>query len=91
MPITRWRYKSDTNAAHIGPMAQDFYAAFSVGDDDKHIPLLDESGVALAAIQGLDEKVESENAVLRADNAELKKAVAELKQMVSQLAQTKSK
>ena len=40
-------------------MAQDFYAAFGIGPDDKHITTVDEGGVALAAIQGLNEKVES--------------------------------
>ena len=35
-----------------GPMAQDFYAAFGLGNSDKSIGLLDASGVALAAIQG---------------------------------------
>jgi hypothetical protein len=34
-------------------MAQDFHAAFQVGDDDKHIATVDADGVALAAIQGL--------------------------------------
>jgi trimeric autotransporter adhesin len=33
-------------------MAQDFHAAFQVGDDDKHITTVDADGVALAAIQG---------------------------------------
>jgi hypothetical protein len=34
-------------------MAQDFAAAFGVGDDDRHIHTVDASGVALAAIQAL--------------------------------------
>jgi hypothetical protein len=34
-------------------MAQDFYAAFGVGEDDKHITSIDEDGVALAAIKAL--------------------------------------
>lgn len=39
---------------HLGPMAQDFHAAFNVGMDDKHMATVDEEGVALAAIQGLN-------------------------------------
>ena len=31
-------------------MAQDFQAAFGLGGDDKHIAVVDEGGVALAAI-----------------------------------------
>ena len=54
IPIQSWNYNSDpTSIRHIGPMAQDFYAAFGVGSDDKHINLLDEGGVAFAAIQEL--------------------------------------
>jgi hypothetical protein len=44
-------------------MAQDFYAAFGVGEDDKHITSIDEDGVALAAIKALH----AENAQLRRD------------------------
>ncbi len=59
LPITRWNFKTEAATAHLGPMAQDFYAAFQVGPDDKHIATVDESGVALAAIQGLNAKLES--------------------------------
>ena len=58
LPLQLWNYKQDNpNTRHIGPMAQDFAAAFSVGADDKHIATVDESGVALAAIKGLYEKL----------------------------------
>jgi hypothetical protein len=60
LPITRWDFKDDASIPHLGPMAQDFYAAFALGMDDKHIATVDESGVALAAIQGLNEKLENE-------------------------------
>jgi trimeric autotransporter adhesin len=54
MPITSWSYKAENpSVRHIGPMAQDFYAAFGLGLDNKHIGTIDEGGVALAAIQGL--------------------------------------
>jgi len=58
LPVSEWNYKADTGSRHLGPMAQDFYAAFGIGPDDKHITTVDEGGVALAAIQGLNEKVE---------------------------------
>ena len=79
LPITRWNFKQETGTPHIGPMAQDFRAAFGTGLDDRHIATVDADGVALAAIQGLNEKVEvrsqkSEVRVqkLEAENAELK-------------------
>ena len=50
-------------------MAQDFAAAFQVGDDDRHIHVVDAHGVALAAIQGLIQELwglQAENATLMA-------------------------
>lgn len=43
---------------HIGPMAQDFNAAFQLGESDRAITTVDADGVALAAIQGLNQKLE---------------------------------
>ena len=63
IPITVWNYKSQNpSIRHIGPMAQDFYAAFGVGEDDTHISTLDADGVALAAIQGLYQLVQEQAA-----------------------------
>ncbi len=54
LPITKWNYKIDPNKhLHIGPMAQDFYSAFNLGDSDKVIYSIDEAGVAFVAIQKL--------------------------------------
>jgi len=61
LPVSQWSYKAeDPKVRHLGPMAQDFYAAFKLGQDDKHIGTVDEEGVALAAIQGLNQKLEEE-------------------------------
>ena len=49
LPITEWQYKTQDDARHIGPMAQDFREAFGTGRDDKHITSVDADGVALAA------------------------------------------
>jgi hypothetical protein len=72
LPIDRWSYKSERGVRHVGPMAQDFYAAFKVGEDDKHITSIDEDGVALAAIKALH----AENAFLRAQLAAQKTSQA---------------
>ena len=53
LPVSRWSYRSERGVSHLGPMAQDFYAAFRVGEDDRHITSIDEDGVALAAIKAL--------------------------------------
>jgi hypothetical protein len=76
------------------PVAQDFQAAFGLdGADDKHISVVDEGGVALAAIQGLNQKVEDRSQKsevriqkLEAENTELKQSVAELRALVEKLA-----
>jgi len=54
LPIRSWNYKAeDRRIHHLGPTAQDFYAAFHLGDSDKAIGTVDEEGVALLAIQAL--------------------------------------
>ncbi len=80
VPMTTWNYKSqDASIRHIGPMAQDFYAAFGVGEDDRHITTIDADGVALAAIQGLNALAQSQAAEITA----LKKDLAELRALLS--------
>ncbi len=58
LPIMEWSFKSEPAARHLGPMAQDFYSAFGLGAGDKQIATVDADGIALAAIQGLNLKVE---------------------------------
>ena len=58
LPIAVWNYKTeDPSVRHMGPMAEDFRRAFKLGIDDKHIAPADIAGVALAAIQELQEQV----------------------------------
>jgi hypothetical protein len=88
LPLTEWNYKSDAPAVrHVGPMAQDFHAAFNLnGSDEKHISVVDESGVALAAIQGLNAKLEARSRALETENADLKARLDKLEKLVGQLA-----
>ncbi len=63
LPVMRWRYMNESpEVRHMGTFSQDFRAAFGLGSDDKSITLIDAEGVALAAIQGLSAKLETENA-----------------------------
>ncbi|MEI6676632.1 MAG: tail fiber domain-containing protein, partial [Verrucomicrobiota bacterium] len=74
MPLTTWNYKAqDRKIRHIGPMAQDFYAAFGVGEDERHITTVDEDGVALAAIQGLNMKLQEKDVEIQALKGRLDK------------------
>jgi len=89
LPLSEWSYKEDPKTRHVGPMGQDFYSLFKIGTDEKHIAPIDEGGVALAAIQGLNEKVEagserSEDRMrrLEAENAELKGRLERLERLI---------
>jgi hypothetical protein len=54
LSLATWNYKSqDADIRHLGPTAQDFKAAFGLGETDRGITGVDADGVALAAIQGL--------------------------------------
>jgi hypothetical protein len=90
LPISIWRYKSQTDARHIGPVAQDFYEAFGFGRDDKHITSVDADGVALAAIKGLNEKLEQQAREKDQRIADLENEMRRLKEMMTRLATEKS-
>ncbi len=86
LPVGSWSYRSeDPHVRHVGPMAQDFYAAFGVGEDDRHITSIDEDGVALSAIKGLYAKSERENGELKAQLATVQRQVAALAAEVAAL------
>ena len=61
LPVEVWRYNPETGLGpqpHIGPYAEDFQAAFGVGDGIAINPI-DTIGICLSAIQSLAQKVES--------------------------------
>ena len=58
----------------MGPTAQDFHAAFGLGETETAISTIDADGVSLAAIQGLYELTQEQASTiesLQADNADL--------------------
>lgn len=72
LPITTWNYKDrKAEIRHIGPMAQDFAAAFGVGEDNRSINVVDANGVALAAIQALYQQLQEQTAEIRTLRTEL--------------------
>jgi hypothetical protein len=83
LPVREWSYAAQGGGVrHVGPMAQDFKAAFGLGEDDRHIATIDEGGIALAAIQGLH----AENAALRARLARDEAQLAILRAQMGRLA-----
>jgi hypothetical protein len=73
MPITTWNSKAeDPSIRHMGPVAQDFYAAFGLGASDTSIGTLDADGVALAAIQGLYQLSQEQAAQIAAQQERIK-------------------
>jgi len=90
MPIQTWNFKTSKDVRHLGPAAQDFYAAFGLGQDDKHISTVDEGGVALAAVQELYRMVlkgKEEVASLTQANQQKDVQIQNLKAEVAQLHQ----
>jgi|GEM_PF-6000470 len=75
LSVTSWNYKNENKSLrHIGPMAQEFHAAFKLGKSDTTIHLMDANGVNLLAIQALARRTEE----LKRSKLELSKANAEL-------------
>jgi hypothetical protein len=76
LPISTWSYRTDNpSVRHLGPMAQDFFAAFGLGDSDRTYDAVDAHGVALAAIKALHDQLEQQNArieQLELENRELR-------------------
>ena len=85
VPITSWRFKTDNEGdRHVGPVAEDFHAAFQIGDD-KTIANTDADGVALAAIQGLQEVVQENHTELTALLEQKDREIIDLRQRLAAL------
>jgi hypothetical protein len=70
LSISTWTYLAEPDGIrHLGPMAQDFYAAFGLGDSDRSYYSVDGHGVALAAIQALHQLVRAQDQRIRALDA----------------------
>jgi hypothetical protein len=86
MPLTTWNFKgADPRVRLLGPTAQDFHAAFGLGNDDKTIVGTNLHGVALASVQGLHEIVQANQAQMRALLADKDRELAALRERVAQL------
>jgi hypothetical protein len=85
LPIGSWNYRDEaTSVRHLGPTAQDFHAAFGLGDSDRSIATVDVDGVALLAIQALERRTR-EIAELREANTLLRDELEQLRREVATL------
>ena len=80
LPILEWQFIGE-NTRHLGPMAQDFYTAFSLGADETTIGTIDANGIALAAIQAL----KAENDALKQENKEIKALIVEVNKRLERI------
>jgi Chaperone of endosialidase len=72
LPISSWNYRAESNSIrHIGPMAQDFRAAFGLGKSDRSIQGVDAHGVALAAVQALYQMVKQKDQQIAGQQAQI--------------------
>lgn len=85
LPITTWEYIGSAEGLHLGPVAEDFKAAFGLAGDGQSIATVDADGVALAAIQGLNAKLEQENGALKAENQNLRSDLDALAERLARL------
>lgn len=86
LPIVEWSYKG-YDQRHIGPMAQDFHKLFPLNENDKALQDADLHGVALAAIQGLNQKVEEKESRIEAQAAQLQQQAEQIAALQQSLAQ----
>ena len=72
IPIREWNYTSqDPAIRHLGPTAQDFRAAFGLGDFPLRINTTDADGVALAGVQALEARTRATDQRLARESGEL--------------------
>lgn len=85
MPVTEWSFRSDpTRQRHIGPVAEDFQAAFGLGQEGKGLNLTDVNGVTIAALQGLHATVEEQRQVIDMQQQLIEKLEERLKRLETQ-------
>lgn len=86
VPVSLWNYRAqDASIRHAGPTAQDFFAAFGLGESDLMINTVDIDGVNMAAIKALEERTVRQDAriaELEARNAQLEARLARLEALL---------
>jgi len=87
--VFSWMYKGQ-NDLHIGPMAQDFYSTFNVGEKPYYINMIDSDGVTFLGIKMLNEQIdelpqEREVEVVEQEIEKEKKALEDMERRINEL------
>ena len=86
LEIAEWNYiDTDDQIKHIGPVAEEFYEAFNLGETRNGISSVDSAGVALLAIQGLSQQLNDKDRKIEALRLEKNTQVTTLETRVSEL------
>ena len=80
LEVEEWNYKGYPQR-HIGPMAQDFHKLFPLNDDDRTLNGFDLDGIELAAIKGLNRKLEDQRAEHNARQSQIEQLKLRLDQL----------
>lgn len=80
LSVSEWRYKGQDYVQHIGPMAQDFYQLFKLGNDDRFINSVDIDGIIFASIQGLGQRLN----LVQEQKRQLSKTSSDLSKLISE-------
>ncbi|WP_407555520.1 tail fiber domain-containing protein [Streptomyces sp. Pv4-95] len=81
LPVSTWRYHWDpAQVRHLGPMAQDWWDAFGVGENNKTICCTDTNGVAIVCIQALHRLLKES----QQETAQLRERLDQLEQRTTQ-------
>jgi uncharacterized coiled-coil protein SlyX len=88
LPVTTWQYRDEQDRAvrHIGPMAQDWHAAFGFSPDDTTINMSDFDGVNLAAIQALEARTAAQAGEIQALRGQVAERDARIESLEARLA-----
>jgi len=76
LSVSTWEPDGD-DGRHVGPMAEEFAEVFELGADDGTIATVDADGVALAALQGVAERLDAKDDRIEERNHRIERLEAE--------------
>jgi hypothetical protein len=79
LPVSSWNYRgAPEHERHVGPVAEDFHAAFELGASNRYIAPTDMAGVALASVKALQEEIRARDTKIEQLEDRLRKLEARL-------------